>query len=66
MTTAMRAAVAALLHPNQAKGQRKFLVAVRRDGKTTETTVSAETWFDAWSDALDKHGIGCRIEICPT
>lgn len=65
MTTAMRATVAALFNPNHAKGLREFLVAVRREGKTTETTVWAETWFDAWSDALDEHGIGCRIEVRP-
>lgn len=42
-----------------------FLVRIRRDGVTTEKTVSASCWFDAWSAALDEHGLGCRIEVLP-
>lgn len=61
--TALRSTVTALFHPNHAKGQREFAVAVKREGKTSERTVWADTWFDAWSDALDENGIECRIEV---
>jgi hypothetical protein len=42
---------------------REFAVAVRRDGKTTERTVWADTWFDVWCEALDENGHDCRIEV---
>ena len=42
-----------------------FIVRVRREGVTTEFAVVAACWFEAWSAALDEHGLGCRIEVEP-
>lgn len=47
--------------------QKAFVVSVRRDGIETKTEVYADSWFEAWSDALDKNhgGDGCRIVVRP-
>lgn len=49
----------------QPRLRRLFELLVRRDGKTTRRTEWATTWFDVWSNALDEHGLDCRIEVKP-
>lgn len=47
------------------KPLRPFDVCVKSEGVTTTERVEATSWFAPWCDALERHGLGVRIDVRP-
>ena len=43
-----------------------FHLTVKREGRlVVNETIEGADWFQVWSDALDEHGLDCKIEVRP-
>ena len=62
-TAAEKSAICAPLTP--AANEQRFVVSIKREGRSTLREVWANDWFSAWVDAYDAHGPGCKIEVRP-